>query len=240
MLVVVNNAKEKKHPFYDKVKCVIRIFKKKHEVIYLGEKIEKSSLILSNHVGMSAPLSWDLYPEFTFRFWGTYEMNGDLKTVYKYLSETYFHNKMHWPLFLSKLFCLIAAPVMKGFYKGLEVISTYTDLRLKQTVNTSLDILNKGHNIIVFPEDSSSGYFDKLTKFYSGFLFLAKTCYKKELDVPIFVSYYSKKQRKIVVDKPIKYSSLLEKYKDLSHDEIAFELLNRCNQLGEDIASNKY
>ena len=129
---------------------------------------------------------------------------------------------------------------MKGFYKGLEVISTYTDLRLKQTVNTSLDILNKGHNIIVFPEDSSSGYFDKLTKFYSGFLFLAKTCYKKGHDVPIFVSYYSKKLRKIVVDKPIKYSSLLEKYKDLSHDEIALELLNRCNQLGEDIASNKY
>ena len=235
-----NEAKTKKHPFYDKVKSVIRLFKKKHEVIYLGEKVEKSSLILSNHVGMSAPLSWELYPEFPFRFWGTYEMNGNLKTVYKYLSETYFHNKMHWPLFLSKLFCLIAAPVMKGFYKGLEVISTYTDLRLKQTINTSLEVLNKGHNIIVFPEDSSSGYFDKLTKFYSGFLFLAKTCYKKGHDVPIFVSYYSKKNKKAVIDKPIKYSELLDKYQGLTHDEIALKLLDRCNELGEGIITNKY
>ena len=236
----VNEAKTKKHPFYEKVKSIIRIFKKQHDVIYLGEKVEKSSLILSNHVGMSAPLSWELYPEFSFRFWGTYEMNGNLKTVYKYLSETYFYNKMHWPLVLSKLFCLIAAPVMKGFYKGLEVISTYTDLRLKETINTSLEVLDKGHNIIIFPEDSSKGYYDKLTKFYSGFLFLAKTCYKKGKDVPIFIAYYHKKKRKLVIDKPIKYSELLEKYKELSQDEIALKLLERCNTIGEEIANNKY
>ena len=83
-------------------------------------------------------------------------------------------------------------------------------------------------------------YYDKLTKFYSGFLFLAKTCYKKGKDVPIFIAYYHKKKRKLVIDKPIKYSELLEKYKELSQDEIALKLLERCNTIGEEIANNKY
>ena len=235
-----NLAKDKKHPLYDFFKKILRLIKKKPQIIYLGEKVQKSSIILSNHVGASGPLAWELYPQFSFRFWGTYEMNGSLITVYKYLSKIYFHQKKHWPLWLSRIFCLIAAPVMKGFYRGLEVISTYKDMRLKSTVAKSMEILDKGHNIIIFPEDSSIGYFDKMTKFFTGYLFLAKLYYKKGNDTPIFVSYYCKEKRKIVIDCPIKYSELMEKYFGLSSEEIAQKMLQRCNQLGEDIKSNKY
>jgi hypothetical protein len=169
-----------------------------------------------------------------------YEMNGSLITVYKYLSKIYFHQKKHWPLWLSRIFCVIAAPVMKGFYKGLEVISTYKDVRLKSTITKSIEISDKGHNIIIFPEDSSSGYFDKMKKFFTGYLFLAKQYYKKGNDIPIFVSYYCKEKRKIVIDQPIKYSELSIKYEGASPEEIAKKMLERCNQLGEDIKANKY
>ena len=226
-----NIAKKKKHPLFDKVKFILRIFKKKHKVIYLGEKVEKSSIILSNHVGALGPLSWELYTEFPFRFWGTFEMNSDLKTLYHYLSKVYFHQKKHWPIWLSNIFCLIAAPIMKALYKGLEVISTYTDLRLKGTINKSIEILEEGYNIIIFPEDSSNGYFDKLTKFYSGYLFLAKNCYIRGNDISIFIAYYNKKLKQITIDKPIKYSELIKKYPNLSSEEISDKLLNRCNQL---------
>lgn len=235
-----NTAKKKKHPVFDVVKGVIRIFKRKTKVVYLGEKVEKSSIVLSNHVGASGPLAWELYPEFPFRFWGTYEMNGNLKVVYQYLSKTYFHQKKHWPLWLSRIFCLIAAPVMKGVYRGLEVISTYRDLRLKSAITTSFEIIKEGNNVIIFPEDSSVGYFDQMTKFFSGFLFFAKTCYKRGIDVPIFVAYYSRKKNTTVIDKPIRYSELIAKYDGLSDQEISKIMLDRCNQLGEEILANKY
>ena len=44
----------------------------------------------------------------------------------------------------------------------------------------------------------------------------------------------------MVIDKPIKYSELIKKYEGLSFDDIAQKMLERCNQLGEDIISNKY
>ena len=235
-----NTAKTKKHPLFNFIKSVVRIFKKRQKVVYLGDKVEKSSLILSNHVGASGPMSWELYPEFPFRFWGTYEMNGNLKMVYQYLSQTYFHQKKHWPLWLARLFSLIAAPVMKGLYIGLEVISTYPDVRLKSTVTTSLEVLNQGNNIVILPEDSSVGYFDQMTKFFTGFLFFARVCYKRGHDVPIFVAYYSKKKNTTVIDKPITFSQLMEKYKGLSDEEICKILLGRCNELGEEILAGKY
>ena len=48
------------------------------------------------------------------------------------------------------------------FYKGLQLIPTYPDGRLKTSIEKSFDYLNKGSNIIIFPEDISKGYFDVL------------------------------------------------------------------------------
>jgi hypothetical protein len=235
-----NRARKRKHPIFDCVKKFLRLFKKKPKFIYLGEKVNEPSLILSNHVGSSGPLTWELYPEFPFRFWGTYEMNSSLPTLYKYLSKDYFHGKMHWPLWISRIFCVIAGPIVYCFYKGLELISTYPDARLKKTINTSIEVIEDGNNIIIFPEDSSVGYFDKLTKFFSGFLVLAERCFRRGKDLPIFIAYFSKKDKKVVIDRPIRYSELLSKYNGLSSDEIAAILLTRSNQLGVDIRNKVY
>ena len=40
------------------IKKIMRLFIKKTDFVYLGEKIEKNSIVLSNHVGTSAPLAW--------------------------------------------------------------------------------------------------------------------------------------------------------------------------------------
>lgn len=235
-----NAAKRKKHPIFNGVKNFLRIFKRKPKFVYLGEKINEPSVILSNHVGSSGPLTWELYPEFPFRFWGTYEMNSSFPILYRYLSKDYFHRKMHWPLWLSRIFCVIAGPIVYCFYKGLELISTYPDVRLKKTINTSIDVFENGHNIIIFPEDSSSGYYDNLTKFFSGYLVLLERCYKKGMDLPVFIAYFSKKMKTVVIDKPIRYSELMNKYDGLSEDEISTELLARSNQLGNEIRQNLY
>jgi 1-acyl-sn-glycerol-3-phosphate acyltransferase len=69
---------------------LVKIFIRKPKMIYLGEKVEPQSVLLSNHVGSSGPLTLECYfKDQPFRFWGTYEMNGSLKEVYKYLSEIY-------------------------------------------------------------------------------------------------------------------------------------------------------
>ena len=219
-----------RRPWFKCVKAILRLFIKKPKFIFLGKEFEKRSLVLSNHVGASAPLTLECYFPNPFRFWGTYEMNSSLKEVYKYLSEVYFHQKKHWNLFLSKLFCLIAAPFAYLFYRGLTLISTYRDHRFRNTLKESLKTLNADATLVIFPEDSANGYFSTITGFFSGFVTLAGVCYKQGMDLPIYLSYLRKKEGVYIVDKPIYYSELIATGMDKY--QIAEVLRERCNQLG--------
>jgi len=211
------------------LKCFLKLFVPKPKFVYLGESITKPSIILSNHVGASAPVKYELYFKENFRFWGTYEMNSGLKSVYKYLSTVYFHQKKHKGKFVSKLIAFFACPFANLFYKGLNLISTYKDHRFKNTIKESIKTIQNGQNLIIFPEDSSKGYFDNLTQFFAGFVVLAKMFYKKGIDLPIFVSYYRKKDKTFVIDKPINFSDLVKTR--LNKYEIAKMLCNRANAL---------
>ena len=211
------------------VKSFLKIFVKKPKFIYLGDEIKQPSLILSNHVGSKGPLLLELYLKTPFRFWGTYEMNSNVFKVYSYLSKIYFHQKKHWPLFLARIFCVIAAPLLWVFYRGLNLISTYRDYRFRNTIKQSILEVQNNRSIVIFPEDSSNGYHDKITKFFAGFMFFAKTCYKQGIDLPIYVAYLKKKTKEFIVDKPVLYSELLKL--NLSPQEVAEMLCNRMNEL---------
>ena len=217
---------------------VMKVAIKKSEFQYLGEEIQPGSIILSNHVGTSAPLALELYGPKNIRHWGAHEMNSGLIKLYKYQTKVYYHEKKHWNLFAARMFCLIASPLTNMFYKGLRLISTYRDHRLKHTIEESVEAIKSGESIIIYPEDSTKGYLDELEGFHAGFVLLAKTCLSKGIDVPIYVSYYNKKQKKYMIDKPVKYSELVEKYQ--TKEEICKALCVRCNELGKMIeAENK-
>lgn len=209
----------------------MRLFIKKSDFVYLGDKIEGNSIVLSNHVGTSAPLAWELYSDAKFRFWGASEMNSGLIKLYKYQTRVYYHEKKHWNLHLARLFCLLASPLTYIFYKGLNLISTYHDVRFRTTLSESIRTFEDGHSVIIFPEISDKGYLDELEGFHQGFLMLASICHKKGMDLSVYISYYRKSERLYVVDKPFKISELFAE--GLSRDEMAKKLCNRCNELGK-------
>ena len=60
---------------------------------------------------------------------------------------------------------------------------------------------------------------------------LASICYKKGMDLSVYISYYRKSERLYVVDKPFKISELFEE--GLSREEMAKKLCDRCNELGK-------
>ena len=224
------NKKERKL-WFNFVKKIMRIFIKKSEFVYLGEKISNGGIILSNHEGTSAPLAFELYTDLPIRFWGAYEMNSGLVKMYKYQTRVYFHEKKHWNLHLARLYCLIATPLTNMFYKGLNLISTYKDYRLRNTLKESIESINRGNNIVIFPEISDKGYLKELEGFHGGFSLLFRQCVKHCIDPDVFISYYKKDERKYIIDKPIKVSELLAM--NLSEEELLKKLCNRCNELGK-------
>lgn len=203
---------------------------KRPRFIYLGEEFGNGGIIVSNHEGTDAPLSLELYCDKPVRFWGASEMNSGLISMYKYQTRVYFHQRKHWNIWLARLFCLIASPLTNLFYKGLKLVSTYRDVRFLRTLRESIAILREGENIVVFPEDATKGYLAELEGFFPGFVMLAETCYRRGMDVPIFVTYFQKKELTYVVDAPVMYSELAKN--GAKRDEIAKRLLDRCNELG--------
>lgn len=208
----------------------LKIFIRKPKYVHLGEGFVDKSIVLSNHVGSAGPLTHELYFPKNFRFWGTYEMNSGLKSVYIYLSQIYFYQKKHKSKATSKFLGFIVAPFANLFYKGLNLISTYRDYRLRKTLSTSIETLNKNETLIIFPEDSSDGYHDELKECFAGFVVLGKLCLKNNIDVPVYASYFRKKEKVVVVDKPVILSELLNS--DLDKKEIARRMRDRMNELG--------
>ena len=205
---------------------------KRPEFVYLGEKPAEGSIILSNHVGTEAPMSLEIYADFPIRMWGTHEMNSGLRKLYRYQTKVYYHEKKHWNIHAARLFCILAAPLTNIFYKGLNLISTYQDYRLKNTLNESLaTIRDKKENIVIFPENSSQGYRDELLGFHGGFALLGEYLLRYGIDAPIYVSYFKRKEKKYIFSAPIPFSSL--KAMHLDRKQIADYLLQKCNELGK-------
>ena len=211
------------------LKGFLKLFIKRPKFNFLGEKFTTPALILSNHVGAKGPLKLELYLNTPFRFWGTYEMNSNIKSIYKYLSTIYFHNKKHMSKPLAKIVGFIACPLLKLFYSGLNLISTYPDYRLRKTFKESLNAINTTQNLVIFPEDSSNGYHDKLTSFHPDFVMFSDLCLNKEINLPIYLMYYKKKENTFIVDKPIMYSELNKL--NLNKKELANIFCDRANEL---------
>ncbi len=224
-------------PFRQERRLWFRLFKKllvirykRPKFIYLGKPFDTSGIIVSNHAGTDAPLSLELYCNKPIRLWGAHEMNSGLISLYKYQTRIYYHEKKHWNLHLARLFCLLASPLTYIFYRGLNLISTYHDARFVKTLRESLAAIKAGENIVVFPEDSSEGYKDELDGFFGGFLTLAEHCHHEKIDVPIYVTYFRKRDLTYFVDAPILYSELCRG--GATKEEMAARLVARCNELG--------
>ncbi len=221
---------QKRKWWFRGMKKLMRGRYKRPRFVYLGEKFTQGGVILSNHEGTDAPMSLELYCDQPIRMWGASEMNSGLIPMYKYQTRVYYHEKKHWNLHLARLFCLIASPLTNLFYKGLNLISTYRDARFRKTIRESIAAIKAGENIVIFPEDSTKGYLEELEGFHAGFVVFAEVCKRQGIDLPIYVTYFRKKDLTYIVDKPIYYSQLSSNGE--RKEEICQKLLARCNELG--------
>lgn len=226
-----NTAHSKKRKWWFRLMKKLMLGRyKKPEFRYLGKEITTSAIILSNHEGTDAPMSLELYLDKPIRMWGAGEMNSGVVELYKYQTKVYYHEKKHWNIHLARLFCLIASPITNLFYKGLDLISTWHDVRFVKTLRESVRSIEEGDNIVIYPEVSDNGYLAELEGFHAGFVSLCDTLLRRGIDVDIFVTYFKKDELLYIIDAPVRYSEV--KAGCQSREEIATKLLERCNALG--------
>lgn len=151
-------------------------------------------------------------------------MCGKFKERWRYLNNVYFRKKKKRSKFTSFLLATFLTPIMALFYKGMKIIPTYPDQRLLATINTSIDELQAGTSILIYPENSSDGYKEVITELYGGFYSLAK-CYNQRTgnDINIVNMYYDRKSNTVIVGEPKSYCSLEQQF-EKRNDAVEFFL----------------
>lgn len=210
---------------------LVKLLYHKPKVIYLGDKLNKGPfLFLINHCGTKTPPKIECYFPRDFYMWGTYEMTLGMKSIHHYLTYTFYYKKKHWPRIFAILVGTIFTPFAYMFYQGMRIIPTYPDSRFLSSLKTSVDTIKNGKAIVIYPEDSNDGYKDEIEKVFNGYLTFCDLALRRGFDLPIYVSYYNRKKNRVIVDKPIVYSELLNEYEN-DKDKIANTLRIKMNSL---------
>lgn len=224
--------KKKKKSFLVKfLYFILKKIKKQPIIVNLNDHIVEQSIIISNHSAANGPLTLSLYFPRQFRPWGIYYMCQGYITRWKYLYHIFYQQKLGWNKFKSFIIATLFAMISGVVYRAMEVIPSYTDGRLKNSIKLSMEHLESKQSVLIFPENSDDGY-HKVLKYYNpGFVFLAEQFFKKHaIDVPVYTVYFSKTDNALIIDKPQYISNMISQ--GMSKSEIAENFRVRTNELG--------
>lgn len=233
MQEIVWQVPEKKQKVWPFVKRILNVFFRVKDVQNLNdEKLPERCILVSNHANKKGPLVFELSLPIHHISWGAYWMLGNYKQRYDYLRNILYIKKNGVKPFKATFKAMFEAIFSKYFYRGVKVLPSFPDVRVRRTIDYSIQALELDNAIAVYPEDSSKGYFDEMTYFFPGFVMLADAYRKKTgVDLPIYPIYYGKvnKKKKIVIGKPMYAGEYLDKGFDKK--QVANEFRKAVNQL---------
>lgn len=229
----MRKIKTKHGKIFTFVMWIARLFKKAPTIHNLNnEKGFEQGIIVSNHSAASGPLTLSLYYPGFFVPWGTYEMTGRYFQRWKYLYHVFYQQKLGYGKIKSYILATLFGIISKMLYKGMQLIPTYPNANVRKTIDISISHLEKGNSILIFPEDSNTGYHEHLIKYNNGFIYLCERYFsQKGIDLPIYPVYYHKILGSLVIGEKIHVQDLVKQ--GLSREEIAEYFKNLTNQLAE-------
>ena len=220
----------KKHPFFACVKGILRAFRKKPNIIQLSGDLPKRCIIVANHAAKSGPLGLELYFPCATVKWGAHEMLGKFNERRRYLRDVFYMRKQGYGRVRAGLLATFEAVFSPFIYRGMNVIASYTDGRLTETIRKSEQAIACDMPVMIFPENSDGGYFEEMREFFAGFvLFALRHRQNTGEDLPIVPCYFHPKKRVLAIGKPEYAGTLADAGMDKR--EIAEHFRKKVNEL---------
>ena len=221
---------QRKQPVWRVVRKIFSPIFKAKSVEFEGEQFPEKCILISNHNNKKGPMVFETNLPLFHVTWGAYQMLGSYKDRFHYLRDVLYMQKNGLSKFKATMKAWFEAIFSIYMYKGLKVLPSYPDARFRKTLHYSIQVLEAGNAISLYPEDSSDGYHDEMKHFFPGFVMLSQQYYKKTgEDLPIFPMYWGRKKNKIVVGKPMYVQDFVKE--GLNRDEIAERFRLAVNDL---------
>lgn len=143
--------------------------------------VNEPIVFVANHEKNYGPSVMQLFFPVKYHPWVIYKMleKGECS---RYIEETFFDERLGLPNWLSKAMGTILEPLLIRLMSISQPIPVYRNEphRITETFRKSMSVLDKGENILIFPENPyADNYSDHVREFYKGFLYLAKLYSRK-------------------------------------------------------------
>lgn len=221
--------------FFRLMRALIKVVYPKYDV-QVPTPNQGPIVYISHHQNLFGPfitLLW--FPSF-IRTWMLYVFL-DQHSCYKQYANYTFTKRFGWNKVVAKLIAMPLSYAITKLLQSSRGIPVYRgSKKIIDTFRISVETLQHGNSIIIFPNvdyTSTSAYTKNI---YSGFLYLEKYYYQKTRNHLCFVPLYaSKSQRKILANRPIYFSDTIDfkKEQEIVLKKIQDSLNQLANKCGD-------
>ena len=196
--------KKKYSPLWPPVRWLVKVFYGKHSVEGAEHLPPKPCILVANHAQMHGPIVCELHLPLKRLTWCAGEMMH-AKEVPEYAFCDFWSYKPKGTHWFYKILAYLITPLSVLIFNNAETIPVYHDSRAILAFKRTLQALEEGTSVVVFPEQDvphNNIVFD----FQDKFIDLARLYHKRTGEVLSFVPMYiAPALKKTVIGKPVAF-----------------------------------
>ena len=197
----------KKGLYFKVVRSIARLFLKR-KVVIDPSTFASGKVFVGHHQNFYGPVSACAWLPDTVHLWVISHLfhYKDCFSMYYHFT---FRQQCHYPKFLAMPLAFFCGLLIPPFIRSLNAVPVYRDSgSITKTLKQSIDILQKGHQLLIFPDVQYDSNQKEIQEIYTGFLYLDKLYYKKEQTHLEFVPMlFEKASKTISTATPISFSA---------------------------------
>lgn len=193
--------------FYLFIKKIARLVFPKYTTIQVYPK-DRPVVYVSHHQNMLGPINILLwFPKFV-RVWSL-SVFTDQKTCYEHYINYTFTKRFKLPLYIAKPLAWIISYFVSALTHSACVVPVYRNSRrIIKTLKNSVQALQAGDSILIFPDIEYTSNENEVGDIYEGFLNIDKYYYRETGEHIDFIPIYANQDiKEILYGTPIRFDS---------------------------------
>ncbi len=193
---------------------------------------EGCCVAVGNHAQANGPIAAELYFPGKHYIWCASQMMT-LREVPGYAFQDFWSQKPRWTQPLYQALSVLIAPLSVCLFNNAHTIPVYRDARLRVTFRRTMDLLDEGNRIVIFPEHGKP-LNHILYEFQDRFIDVARYYHHRAGKALSFVPMYlSPELRVLTIGKPIAFRP--EAPIAVERDRIREALVRAITRLAEEL-----
>lgn len=188
------------------IRWIVKLVYRKYRIEGQENLPEEPVVIVGNHSQLHGPLACELYFPDQYYTWCAGQMM-QLKEVPAYTFQDFWSYKPKSVRWIYKIISYLIAPLSVCLFTNARTIGVYRDARIISTFKNTVNKLQQGSSVVVFPEHYEP-HNHVINDFQDKFIDIAKLYYKRSGKELTFVPMYIAPNLKTMyLCEPIRYQA---------------------------------